>query len=273
MAFVTGGTQSADFPVTANAFQKTPPPAGGEISFVTALQPAGNALFYSSFLGGTGNAQRTTIANTIFVDPAFNAWVAGNTGATDFPVTANAFQPGRKGASDGFFCKIVIAADLKVTLAESVTSISRNRVVGYAARVTNLGPDGSDNVVLTDTIPPASALPESLTIGNLLLNSRCRRNQWFGDLPEDPLGEGTNVWREYLPARNSCFGKQSHQQGKGHCQNPGPEPKQQFGVSNRACELTNRNISPWEGGPSKMSRLFWVPPRNSPRRPGDCGIG
>jgi uncharacterized repeat protein (TIGR01451 family) len=153
MAFVTGGTQSADFPVTANAFQKTPPPAGGEISFVTALQPAGNALFYSSFLGGTGNAQQTTIANTIFVDPAFNAWVAGNTGATDFPVTANAFQPGRKGASDGFFSKIVIAADLKATLAESVTSISRNGVVGYAARVTNLGPDGSDNVVLTDTIP------------------------------------------------------------------------------------------------------------------------
>ena len=34
--------------------------------------------------------------------------------------------------------KIVIAADLKVTLAESVTSISRNGVVGYAARVTNL---------------------------------------------------------------------------------------------------------------------------------------
>ncbi len=153
MAFVTGGTQSADFPVTANAFQKTPPPAGGEISFVTALQPAGNALYYSSFLGGTGNAQRTTIANTIFVDPAFNAWVAGNTGATDFPVTANAFQPGRKGATDGFFSKIVIAADLKVTLAESVTSISRKGVVGYAARVTNLGPDGSDNVVLTDTIP------------------------------------------------------------------------------------------------------------------------
>jgi uncharacterized repeat protein (TIGR01451 family) len=153
MAFVTGGTQSADFPVTANAFQKTPPPAGGEIAFVTALQPAGNALSYSSFLGGTGNAQRATIANTIFVDPAFNAWVAGNTGATDFPVTANAFQPGRKGATDGLFSKMVFAAYIKATLAESVTSISRNRVVGYAARVTNLGPDGSDDVVLTDTIP------------------------------------------------------------------------------------------------------------------------
>jgi hypothetical protein len=153
MAFVTGGTQSADFPVTANAFQKTPPPAGGEISFVTALQPAGNALFYSTFLGGTGNAQGTTIATTIFVDPAFNAWVAGNTGATDFPVTANAFQPGRKGATDGFFSKIVIAADLKVTLGATVASVARNGNVILTGSLFNLGPDGSDNVVFTEAIP------------------------------------------------------------------------------------------------------------------------
>jgi hypothetical protein len=153
MAFVTGGTQSADFPVTANAFQKTPPPAGGEIAFVTALQPAGNALFYSSFLGGTGNAQRTTIARTIFVDPAFNAWVAGNTGATDFPITSNAFQPGRKGATDGFFSKIVIAADLKVTLGTTVASVARNGNVVLTGSLFNLGPDGSDNVVFTEAIP------------------------------------------------------------------------------------------------------------------------
>jgi len=153
MAFVTGGTQSVDFPVTANAFQKTPPPAGGEIAFVTALQPAGNALSYSSFLGGTSNAQRTTIANTIFVDPAFNAWVAGNTSATDFPVTANAFQPGRKGATDGFFSKIVIAGDLKVTLGSTVASVARNGNVILTGSLFDLGPDGSDNVVFTEAIP------------------------------------------------------------------------------------------------------------------------
>jgi len=139
--------------VTANAFQKTPPPAGGEIAFVTALQPAGNALSYSSFLGGTSNAQRTTIANTIFVDPAFNAWVAGNTSATDFPVTANAFQPGRKGATDGFFSKIVIAGDLKVTLGSTVASVARNGNVILTGSLFDLGPDGSDNVVFTEAIP------------------------------------------------------------------------------------------------------------------------
>ena len=156
MAFVTGGTQSADFPVTANAFQKTPPPAGGEIAFVTALQPAGNALSYSTFLGGTSNAQGTTIANNIFVDPAFNAWVAGNTSATDFPVTANAFQPGRKGNSDGFFSKIVIAGDLKVTLGSTVASVARNGNVILTGSVFDLGPDGSDAVVFTEAIPAGS---------------------------------------------------------------------------------------------------------------------
>ncbi len=153
MAFVAGGTQSADFPVTANAFQKTAAPAGGEIAFVTALQPAGNALFYSSFLGGTSNAQTATIANAIFVDPAFNAWAAGSTGATDFPVTANAFQPGRKGNTDGFFSKIVIAGDLKVTLSSNVASVAKNGNVIVTGALFDLGPDGSDGVVFTEAIP------------------------------------------------------------------------------------------------------------------------
>ena len=151
MAFVTGTTQSTDFPTTSNAFKKSlaGSPAGASNVFVTALQPSGSSLYYSTLLGGS----KSTTGGAIFVDPAWNAWVGGRTQDTDFPVTPNAFQPGMKGESDAFFAKIVIAADLKVAMTQSATLVPRGTVVGFTATVTNLGPDGSDAVVLTDAIP------------------------------------------------------------------------------------------------------------------------
>jgi len=58
-----------------------------------------------------------------------------------------------KGESDGFFAKVVIAADLRATLAPATASVLHNSVVTFTANVTNLGPDGSDAVVLSDVIP------------------------------------------------------------------------------------------------------------------------
>jgi len=148
MAFVAGSTNSPDFPTTANAFKKTLP-SGATNAFVTALQPNGSSLYYSTLLGGSHNTHGGAIA----VDPAWNAWVAGNTNDADFPVTPDAFQPGLKGNSDGFIAKVVIAADLGATLAENTALVARNSTVTYTERVNNFGPDGSDAVVLTDTIP------------------------------------------------------------------------------------------------------------------------
>ena len=148
MAFVSGSTNSADFPTTANAFKRTLP-AGATNAFVEVLQPAGNSLYYSTLLGGSSS----TIGGPIFVDTAWNAWVGGFTQDTDFPVTPDAFQPGLKGNSDGFFAKVVIAADLKITMTQSATLVPRGTIVGFTATASNLGPDGSDAVVLTDTIP------------------------------------------------------------------------------------------------------------------------
>ena len=148
MAFVTGSTNSTDFPTTASAFKKSIP-AGVTNAFVTALQPSGKSLFYSTLLGGS----HSTKAGSIVVDPAWNAWVGGNTSDTDYPVTSDAFQPGIKGESDGFFAKIVIAGDLRATLAPATASVLHNSVVTFTASITNLGPDGSDAVVLTDAIP------------------------------------------------------------------------------------------------------------------------
>jgi hypothetical protein len=120
MPFVTGATSSTNFPVTANAFRKSFPAGARVTSFVTAFQPNGQSLVYSTLLGGSTE----TFAFSIVVDPAFNAFVAGNTFDHDYPVTGNAFQPGLKGRSDGFLAKIVIAGDLRVTLTEDITSVA-----------------------------------------------------------------------------------------------------------------------------------------------------
>ncbi|MGI8990335.1 MAG: SBBP repeat-containing protein [Bryobacteraceae bacterium] len=99
-AYVTGYTYSSDFPVTANAIQKTyagpssgfvaptsfARPPGGDV-FVTTLNPSGSALVYSTFLGGAGD----DIPSSIVLDAAANIFVAGSTSSTGFPVTANAY--------------------------------------------------------------------------------------------------------------------------------------------------------------------------------------
>jgi uncharacterized protein (TIGR03437 family) len=83
-AYVTGdtfGDQSNNFPTTQGAFQRTAP-GGGRDAFVTKLNPTGNALVYSTFLGGSSSDQVEGIA----VDSAGNAYIIGATTSTNFPL-------------------------------------------------------------------------------------------------------------------------------------------------------------------------------------------
>jgi hypothetical protein len=98
-AYVTGATQSADFPTTAGAFQTTNP--GTLVAFVTKLDPTGTALVYSTYLGGIGFSESFGIAT----DAAGNAYVTGGAGA-DFPTTAGAFQTTFGGGVDAFVTKL-----------------------------------------------------------------------------------------------------------------------------------------------------------------------
>jgi hypothetical protein len=87
-AYVAGWTYSSDFPVTQGAFQTSNHAAGQNTAFVAKLNPTGTALVYSTYLGGSVFDS----ANAIAVDAAGNAYVAGQTASTDFPVTPGAFQ-------------------------------------------------------------------------------------------------------------------------------------------------------------------------------------
>jgi len=103
--YITGGTASSDYPVTSNAFQPRRASGGDPNSaadcFVTKLNPAGNALVYSTYL--SGNDQ--DVCTGIGVDGAGNAYVTGATLSRDFP-TLNAFQQNMRGSGDAFVTKL-----------------------------------------------------------------------------------------------------------------------------------------------------------------------
>ena len=98
-AYITGSTGSTDFPVTPGAFQSTNNGAANydTVAFVTELNPAGTAEVYSTFLGGSGGDAAAGIA----VDGSGNAYVAGTTSSTDFPITSGAFQSTNNDAANG----------------------------------------------------------------------------------------------------------------------------------------------------------------------------
>ena len=100
-AYVTGGTGSLNFPVF-NAFQVNY--GGNGDAFLTKINLNGTALVYSTYLGGTGN----DIGNSVVVDSALHAHVAGATSSTNFPVF-NALQPNYGGSGDGFVSKFNVA--------------------------------------------------------------------------------------------------------------------------------------------------------------------
>ena len=103
-AYVTGSTASTNFPLMA-AMQTTL--GGGKTAFALKLNAVGNALLYSTYLGGTNYDLGTAIA----VDTAGNAYIAGDTQSANFP-TVSAAQPAIGGATDAFVTKLTPAGAL-----------------------------------------------------------------------------------------------------------------------------------------------------------------
>ncbi|MEW6657374.1 MAG: SBBP repeat-containing protein [Thermodesulfobacteriota bacterium] len=100
-AYIAGGTGSPNFPTTESAYQRTF--GGGYNAFVVKLNPAGDSLAYSTFLGGSVADN----ANGIAVDVTGAAYVAGQASSPNFPTTANAYQKTFGGGySDVFVAKI-----------------------------------------------------------------------------------------------------------------------------------------------------------------------
>ena len=98
-AYVTGWTSSTDFPTTRRAPETRH--RGDEDAFVTKLDPTGEFLAYSTYLGGAAADRGHGIA----VDDGGNAYVTGQAASSDFP-TRRAKTAVLAGGDDAFVTKV-----------------------------------------------------------------------------------------------------------------------------------------------------------------------
>ena len=131
-AYIAGYTYAADFPTVSAAI---PAYHGNSDGFITKLNPAGTALVYSTYVGGSGYDEFYGIA----VDGSGAAWVTGQSNSTDFP-TMTATQ----GASGGNYDAVVVKLSASGTLAFSTYLGGPNTDSGRAVAL-----DGSGNAYVT----------------------------------------------------------------------------------------------------------------------------
>jgi hypothetical protein len=110
-AIVAGWTESSNFPVV-NAFQ--PQSGGNQDAFVFKMNPAGTALTFSSYLGGSGGtAGLTESAAGLAVDSNNAIYIAGTTSSANFPTTPGAFAtPNPNGIVDAFAVKLTTTGSM-----------------------------------------------------------------------------------------------------------------------------------------------------------------
>jgi hypothetical protein len=125
-AYVTGLTFSQQFPILKPAIQSNY--GGDQDAFITAFYPSGNALLYSTYLGGSLNDAGTGIV----IDGSNNVYVTGQTGSSDFPVTTNATQSHLGGDNDAFVTEINASGSTGLFSTYLGGSLNENAAISIA---------------------------------------------------------------------------------------------------------------------------------------------
>jgi uncharacterized protein (TIGR03437 family) len=99
--YVSGVTTSRDFP-GANTGIQAGYKGGERDAFIFKMNPAGQALIYSTYLGGAGTETNWDIA----ADSDGTAYVTGSTDSVDFPTTPGVVQTALSGPIDAYVVKI-----------------------------------------------------------------------------------------------------------------------------------------------------------------------
>jgi len=154
--YVCGNTSSLNFP-TAQPKQATYGGGSSDV-FVAKLNPTGDTLLYSTYLGGN-DAELISVTAGVAVDSSGSAYIAGQTTSANFPTTAGSFRPTPAGASDAFVAKLSPQGD----------SLAYATYLGGAANDNGWGlaVDGSGNayvtgVTISTNFPTLNAVQSSI---------------------------------------------------------------------------------------------------------------
>ncbi|HZI17027.1 MAG TPA: SBBP repeat-containing protein [Pyrinomonadaceae bacterium] len=157
--YLTGRTTSANFP-TANAVQPTQASQFAD-AFVTKINAAGDALVYSTYLGGSGG-EAFDAGFSIAVDSTGAAYVTGQTTSTNFP-TVNAIQSTFGGGApdgDAFLTK-VNAAGTAFVYSTYLGGTAND--IGFEIAVDAAGSPYLTGVTRSTNFPTANALRATLS--------------------------------------------------------------------------------------------------------------
>ncbi len=154
-AYVAGSAMSADFPVTANAYQLKNKGATHccdytaytSNGFLTEFNPSGSALLYSTYLGGSGTQNPTgpggsgDTAYALALGPNNTAYLTGFTTSANFPLSAGAFETRYHTLQNmGFVAEFELgsvptAKETETVLTPSGNPVLPGTVVRYTATV------------------------------------------------------------------------------------------------------------------------------------------
>jgi hypothetical protein len=132
--YITGYTDSADFPLAAPASL----PTSANHAFVAKLDPTGLNLLYADYIGGSGDDYGVALV----LDSSLNVYITGSTTSSDFPVV-KAFQAQQPGPYSGFVSKLssdgrsllyssyLGGSTLDVPLSIAIDNLNELHIAGY----------------------------------------------------------------------------------------------------------------------------------------------
>lgn len=136
-AYITG-CAGAGYPTTSGAYKTAP--VSGLDAFITKLNASGNALAYSTCLGG----EDWDCANGVAIDNAGLIYVTGSTVSSDFPTTSGAYDRTHGGMGDIFAARLSPAGLMNSDLQYSTFIGGSSGDTGHSVTV-----DASGNIYVT----------------------------------------------------------------------------------------------------------------------------
>jgi uncharacterized protein (TIGR03437 family) len=163
--YVTGTTNSTDFPVTADAVQSKL--AGGVDIFLTRVNSNGTAALSSTYLGGTQDDQ----SNAISVNALLIVTVAGTTLSGDFPVTPDAAQKEKRGGADAFVSRLQFPFGVPSINPAGIVNGASFQARGPVAAGSQVSVFGA-NLATAVFSAPATPLPPDLIGTAVMVNGK-----------------------------------------------------------------------------------------------------
>jgi len=224
---VTGWTVSKNFPTTAGAFSRAY--VYDRDGFVTRLTAAGTAYVYSTYVDGSGKDEPFAVT----LDAAGNAYVAGRTSSTDFPVYGGPQSTSGGGTYDGFAFELDNTGSA-LTWSTYLGGSGDDETFGIA-----LGPAGD---ILLAGLTASTNFPT--TSGAVSTSNRGGTDAFLARLAP---GGGTLAYSTYLGSAGTDIARGVVVRPNGHVVVVGSSDGSAFVTTNGAYEQTQNGTGSTDG--------------------------